>query len=212
MVFFTEQFYDNKEVFAIFLPGGSDNMFEINLIKEKLPLFEKRKMYIHLFTGVYALSAVVFIAVFAYFAVVTVEVDRLNKLELKIKTAIEEIRDNIEIRELKKKWTKYYYKMNTINSIIDQRSLWACRLQELSSIIPSGIYINKMSVKNNLCTVDACKTDDAKSGVIDLIRLIKQNKFFSADVKLESRERTTLKKKDVVLFRITINFSRPHEM
>jgi len=143
---------------------------------------------------------------------------RINKIALiKVKKQWEEIYpQKTMIDSLKKKVTGINAKIVAIEGLTKERILWAKKLNELSDLMPSNIWISNLSYDKSGQTpslvmegFEAGTTEEGAAYVARFIKAMKNNKDFFKnfhDIELGQMKRSLIGKDEVMNFKIICTF------
>lgn len=186
-------------------------MFELNLIRDRIHIFEKRKKILYYFRLFYVVSAIALLAVVARSVIVTAVIVSNKKDLVSIREGIERDKKRYDIDRVEKEWRAFYRKAALIRDTYDNKSVWSEKLQELVSLMPQGICVNEMSLQgqnNDKMLLKIAVVPGEKQGfeiVNDVISTLEKENFAAQGVKLDGQEKTTLgDNRPLELFRLLV--------
>ena len=187
-----------------------EKILELNLIRNRMNIIETRRQYARYSRIFFVLATIVFLGITFSFLVVTVKNWSLIKEYSALQTDISEKRKAFDIKNLEKQWREYIWKLKTVNSMLNDRTLWGNRLKELANMLPPGMCISNIVASEGGGKIDYHITlkvlpQNEQKGFKQadvFINAIETNKYFGKGIKLQSHERQTINKKEIEIFQI----------
>lgn len=189
-------------------------MLELNLIRETILLRQGKKKYLKYFRMIYALCAVLVIAMTVQFIVLSTRMRACNRQLKAVSQRMMESKQRYGVELLEKEWADYYRRAALVDAMLDNRTVWAGRLEELSTVITPGLCVDRVvSTTENptIVILDILAIPKERQGfeLLDaFIGNIAKSRRFSKGVKLESQQRIKLNEKEVEFFKIQVPLNK----
>lgn len=191
-----------------------EKLLELNLIRNRMNIIETRRKYAR-YSRIFFVFAVVVFLVITFNFIRDTNKDLYLKKEFSIlETDIADKRKAYNVEASEKQWREYTWKLKTVNSMLNDRSLWGNRLKELSNILPAGICISKIEISDEQIKpryyVKFMLAQSEEKGFKQAdgyINAVEKSKYFGKGVKLLSHDKTVLQNKEIEQFQILLSTS-----
>jgi hypothetical protein len=191
-----------------------EKILELNLIRNRMNVIESRRQHARYSRIFFVFAAVVFLIITFNSLMVAVKNWSLIKEYNSLQTDIADKRKAYDVKSLEKQWREYIWKLKTINSMLNDRSLWGNRLKELANMLPPGMCISNITVAEEQggrsdyrIELKVLPQSDQKGfkQVDGYVNAIETNKYFGKGVKLLSHERQEMNKKEIEIFQVLLS-------
>lgn len=184
-------------------------MFELNLIRDKIHVFDRRKKILYYFRLFYVVSALLFLGVIVRSAIVSVSIIGYKRSLTAIQEGIERDKKRYSIDKVEKEWRAFYRNSSLIRDTYAKKSAWAEKLQELVSLMSPGMCVTEIILpsENDKMGLKIAVVPTDKQGfeiINDVISTLEKENFAAPGVKLDGQEKTTLNNKALELFRLSV--------
>jgi hypothetical protein len=186
-------------------------MFELNLVRNKVLMLEKRKKIFRYFNIVYFINFLILFLMIIKVVVNNYEIVSYGREKALIQSNIELAKNMLGISKVEQEWIKYSEEVEKINHLYANRTYWAARLREVSAILPKGLCIDQINVskvqdKENMILNIIASSEDKQEleSVNELISSFGKSMFFGKGASMESQQKKEMKDRNVELYRLSI--------